>query len=307
MNQPLARPSAALIAACLSLLAGAARADCAGQVLSLDHGGGFAPYATLSVGGRRGQFLLDYGATASSLSRAAYPAAGERITFGDFTLPGPPGASFLLRDYGPIRAPGGQLGVVGTDLLSLRTVDFDFRTGRVAIHFGGCDAALFRRAGMTPVSQKGFFSHDLATLAPGRPNVPVLRLRLAGVDLRAQLDTGYDDAVYPHSLDVNAAAFARLKAAGLQMTETGSVRTVGCGVAENRKVWRLEQPVGLVDDAGRVVRVFPAVHLTVNGSRQCGGIAVLDEPAGMLGASFLHTLGRIVFDPWNEAVWIAAR
>jgi hypothetical protein len=41
--------------------------------------GGTAPYTTLTAGAERGAFLLDYGATASTVSAESASATGERV------------------------------------------------------------------------------------------------------------------------------------------------------------------------------------------------------------------------------------
>ena len=86
---------------------------CGGRRYALETApNGAWPYITLSADGVSGQFLLDYGATASSLSASAFPGSSGSVRIADFSLPGFSSGSFQLRRYGlPLQPKGGQLGV----------------------------------------------------------------------------------------------------------------------------------------------------------------------------------------------------
>ena len=171
---------------------------------------GASPYVELTADGMTGPFLLDYGATRSSLSAAAFPGPEGSIRTAVISLPGIEKAEFHLARYDLLLQPGkGQLGVIGDDLLSRLTVQLTESTA-----FLGADScrpeALIAR-GLTPVAQNGFFSSNASKIRAGLPNVPVVFLRLGEVRVWAQIDTGYEDAVYPRSVDINQALFDRLR------------------------------------------------------------------------------------------------
>jgi hypothetical protein len=180
--------------------------------------GGKSPYIELSAAGRKGLFLLDYGTTHSSLARRAFPpnatpsdAKGRSdIVLDDFSLPTFSSGRFWLFDYRRLEEPrGGQLGIIGTDFLSLLNADFSFRDGHadVVLSAAPCGHAELRARGLIPVRQTGFFSRDLQTLSAKTPNVPVLFVNVGGVFAVAQIDTGYDDRVSPPSIDINEALY----------------------------------------------------------------------------------------------------
>jgi hypothetical protein len=128
--------------------------------------GGRSPYIKLEADGRRGSFLLDYGTTQSSLSQNAFqkPSSGDgKFLLNNFSLPTFKSGSFDVRVYRlTVPPPGGQLGIIGTDFLSLLTADFSFHDGTYDVVLGGksCDRDLLRKRGMIPVRQTGFFSSD---------------------------------------------------------------------------------------------------------------------------------------------------
>jgi len=184
----------------------------------------------------------------------------------------------------------------------LLTAEFDFDAGKVGLSAEDCsiDPAA---SGFAAFSQTGRFSSNEASLGGG-VNVPVLPLNIGGMSFEAQIDSGYGDTLYRHSMDVNRALFDALQASGIEMKRVGGVDIVTCAGRESREVWKIEQ-AKLVDDTGRMIAAFQPVHIIPKAPNACGGIASSNQPKGQLGASFLHTLGHVIFDPRNERVWIA--
>ena len=75
---------------------------------------GASPYVELTADGVRGPFLLDYGATRSSLSASAFSGADGSMRTAAISLPGIEKADFHLARYYLLLQPGkGQLGVIG--------------------------------------------------------------------------------------------------------------------------------------------------------------------------------------------------
>jgi hypothetical protein len=273
-------------------------------------GAGAAPYVRLRAGGITGAFLLDWGATSSSVDRRRYPDGDGPLNVQDFTLPSFSSGSFERRGYGLMVAPaGGQLGIVGTDFLSLLSAHLTYgRSGtHIVLSSASCAAEALRARRLRPIRQTGYFSSDLSRLEPGRPNVPVIFVGLGGVRAAAQIDTGYEDSELKHSIDINVAMHRALVAAGVRLATRGEVTIGTCAGSERRPVLVPEDGrIRLTDERGTGIRDLDGVHLILKPAGDCGGIAGMSEPAAQLGVSVLRTLGEIVIDGKGETVWIPA-
>ncbi|PNG27090.1 hypothetical protein [Methylocella silvestris] len=267
---------------------------------------GASPYIQLTAGSATGAFLLDYGATESLISSAALPPGDGSAEISNFSLP-----SFSRGRFKPgsferlsLQPEGGQLGVVGTDFLARLSAQF---SGEAA--FLGpepCPASALAAKGLKPIAQAGFFSWDPSRLPAGRPNVPVVFLDFGdGAPISAQIDTGYDDVKYLHSVDINRPLFDQITASGAAMELVAQTTVTTCSGAEPRSVYRLkDRPLVIESEAGAPIRRIADFYLTVKAPNNCGGIATMATPAAQLGASFLKSFGTIVFDPKSETVWI---
>ncbi len=156
---------------------------------------GASPYVELTADGVSGPFLLDYGATRSSLSASAFSGPDGSIRTAAISLPGIERADFHLARYYLLLQPGkGQLGVIGDDLLSQFTVQLTKNTAFLSAETCRPDALIAR--GLTPVAQSGFFSSDPSQArrrlsqrsgrflgARGRPRLGPDRHRLRGLCL----------------------------------------------------------------------------------------------------------------------------
>ena len=130
-------------------------------------------------------------------------------------------------------------------------------------------------------------------------------MRLGEVRAFAQIDTGYEDAVYAHSVDINQALFERLAASGIKLDKAGDIDVWTCDGRERRPRYAVEdRTLGIEDGQSRTIAQIDDFHLIVKPPDACGGIADMTEPAAQLGASFLRLFGTIVFDPKNATVWL---
>jgi hypothetical protein len=265
---------------------------------------GAAPYVELTADGISGPFLLDYGATRSSLSAAVFSGPDGSMRKAAVSLPGLEAADFHLARYYLLLQPGkGQLGVIGDDLLSKFTVELTENTAFLSPESCPPEALLAR--GFSPVGQRGFFSSDPSKVQSGLPNVPVLFLRLGGVRVWAQIDTGYEDFVYTHSVDINQALFDRLVGSGIKLDRINDIDIWTCDGREHRPVYRVkDRPLAVENENGKQIAETENFHLVVKPPNACGGIADLTEPAAQLGASFLGLFTAVVFDPRNATVWL---
>lgn len=265
---------------------------------------GASPYVELAADGVRGPFLLDYGATRSSLSAAVFSGPDGSTKTAAVSLPGIERADFHLARYYLMLQPGkGQLGVIGDDLLSRLTVQLTESTAFLSTESCRPEALLAR--GLTPVAQNGFFSSDPSKVSAGLPNVPVVFLRLGDVRVWAQIDTGYEDFVYSRSVDINQALFDRLVASGAKLDRVEDIDIWTCDGREHRPVYRIRgRPLIIEDQEGKKIVETEEFHLVVKPANSCGGIADMKEPAAQLGASFLNLFGTVIFDPRNTTVWL---
>ena len=267
---------------------------------------GASPYVELTADGIEGPFLVDYGATRSSLSAAVFPGPDGSVRKAAISLPGIENGDFHLARYDLLYQPGkGQLGVIGDDLLSRLTVQLTESTAFLGVEPCRPEALVAR--GLTPILQKGFFSSDPSMTRAGLPNVPVVFLRLGEVRAFAQIDTGYEDAVYPRSVDINQALFDGLVRSGVKMDRIGEIDVWTCEGRERRPVYQVkDRALAIENEQGRPIAETQDFHLIVKSANACGGIADLPEPAAQLGASFLRLFGVVIFDPKTARVWLDA-
>jgi hypothetical protein len=265
---------------------------------------GASPYVELAADGVTGPFLLDYGATRSSLSAGVFSGPDGSIKTAAVSLPGIERADFHLARYYLMLQPGkGQLGVIGDDLLSRLTVQLTDDMAFLSTE--SCRPETLLARGFAPIAQHGFFSSDASKISAGLPNVPVVFLRLGDVRVWAQIDTGYEDFVYSHSVDINQALFDRLVASGAKLDQVEDIDVWTCDGREHRPVYRVRgRPLTIEDQEGKKIVETQAFHLVVKPANSCGGIAEMNEPAAQLGASFLNLFGTVIFDPRNTMVWL---
>jgi hypothetical protein len=265
---------------------------------------GASPYVELTADGVTGPFLLDYGATRSSLSASAFPGRDGSIRTAAISLPGIEKADFHIAKYYLMLQPGkGQLGVIGDDLLSQFTVQLTDSTAFLSAET--CQPKALIAQGFTPVAQNGFFSSDPPKAGARLPNVPVVFLALGDVRVWAQIDTGYEDFVYSRSIDINQALFDRLVANGAKLDRVEDIDIWTCDGREHWPVYRVkDRPLSIENEQGRQIVETDDFHLIVKSANTCGGIADMPEPAAQLGASFLSLFGDVIFDPRNTIVWL---
>jgi hypothetical protein len=174
--------------------ASAATPICSGVRIPIDTSVFSKPFANLALGGNEGDFLIDTGATYSQIDMRRYAVPdGIKIVLSGFSLPLAEGGVFTAADLSSFATPlGAQLGIVGTDFLSLRTIEFHYEWSQSFAALGreACDQASLRRAGFAAVGLPGYYGADLSHLKRGMPNVPVIQLRIGGVTFPAQVETG---------------------------------------------------------------------------------------------------------------------
>lgn len=312
--------------------------DCLGERQPLTVAGQM-PYALVSVGGREGYMVLDFGASVSSITPSNFqgtvapqPLDGGGNRFGDFVFFGSWGAAQWLVQPQPavqqLRTADGQAsirqaGVLGTDFLAQHVYTLDYRAGHLWRAASGafCADAALQGASYRPVTTQHYYGPQPASLscpmagaAPGGcVNIPTIPIRIGGVPAVAQLDTGYDDGRQPYSVNINAALFDALKAAKVRLKARPdiSIQLSTCqpGVSEALEAYSVAgAQFGIVETSGQLVphkarSVTLFVKRTPDAAAVCGGIGTWKQPAAQLGASFVAG-GALVVDPFSARVWL---
>ena len=295
------------------------------------------PHAALAVGVAPspyvGNFLIDYATTGSTIELATFappgPTAtqcnpqllGQLCTFADLDFFGP---------WGQVTLRTSRATILGTDFLAHGIYTLDYTKKRmlhVASKSAACADGALAAAGLVPLSTAGFFASDLSLLkaqqdieaaAPGGlqvANVPVVPVTIAGTSALTQLDTGFDDKVVPHSINVNVALLDAVNAAApgaLLRDPAADLSLSTCaGVSEPAEAYHFAagQAFDLVDTDGAVARSWATatvfVKRTPAAAIKCGGIGTWSVPAAQIGTSFFSDLGVLVFDPYASRVWVA--
>ena len=289
--------SPAAVAAQTGASPAAAEPACAEVDVPLDVSIGGTPVAPLAVGGRRGAFLIDTGATASAVDAGTWGvAAGTALELG-----GPfcnAAHVFVAQDMSAFRAPpGGQQGRIGTDLLRGATVVLE--TG------GGRPTMTVRWGSFVPAAGAGTIEIGARPAAGAGNGVPVIGLAIGPAAFPAQLDTGFDDGVDPGIVQGNPALLAALEAAGVAMRPVAPGRTRGCSGVRPYPRWRVEAAdVAVIASDGRRAAAFPPPLVEIKDDDACGGIAAAAAPFAQIGASWLGRFGATVLDGPGGTVWM---
>ncbi len=252
---------------------------------------------------------------------------GQACSFADFDFFGSWGqVTFTVENYAGFKGTVRQGGIVGTDFLSVHPFTLDYQGSRIFLgsNIAFCSDVELTAAGYAPLSTAGFYSSDLATLKPlsmvdsaammGRtvPNVPTVKLHVGGVEAVAQLDTGFDDAVVPFSININEAYLAAIQAANasaITRAPTLDLSLSTCvGVNENVAAYKVNGSTEFIADDGKPARAETGVVLFVKhtpaAAKVCGGIGTWTVPAAQVGDSFYASAGAVVFDAVHGHVWL---
>ena len=125
---------------------------CGGIPEAIDTSLSGEPFANLELGGRRGFFLIDTGGTDSLVDMQRYGrSVAAKISLTGFSIPSVWDGIFTAADLHSFSNPagGGELGVVGTDLLSRLSIEFHYEQPHpfAAFAMQACDEATLQRAG----------------------------------------------------------------------------------------------------------------------------------------------------------------
>jgi hypothetical protein len=170
-------------------------------------------------------------------------------------------------------------------------------------------------SGLRPLSDVLSSPDAAATSGYVVPNVPTVPITIAGVAALAQLDTGYDDRITRHSININQAMLALLQAQSpvkitRKVTKDLYLTTCVPGLSQRGEAWALEPgvEVNFVGEGASVARHDTGnllfVKVVLPEADRCGGIETWTVPAAQMGASFLVDAQAVVFDPISSRVWL---
>ncbi len=296
-----------------------------------------------------GDFLVDFGSNSSTIDLNGFKGSTPPTPsscFGDASIPGascsfphfdffgPWGTVALsTADYGVLFSSLRQSGIIGTDFLANYPFTLDYENGRIwrGSKTAFCSDAQLLAAGFSPIPTGGFFVNDSSKLRPLSeviaapdaattknfvvPNVPTIPITIGGVSALTQLDTGYDDRVTRHALNINQALLEQLRAKDpglLTRTPDEDLFLTTCvgGLSQKAEAYTLRKgtAVDFIAQGGEVGRrdvgnVVFVKEQSADAAR-CGGIDTWTVPAAQMGASFLVDSFAVVFDPITSRVWI---
>jgi hypothetical protein len=292
----------------------AQNAVCPGGSIALDISVAATPHVHMRLGAHEGNFLIDTGASASSVDARIFGLElGSKIRIEGSSFPTIAAGDFAVFDWSHAPAPpGGLAGVIGTDFLSLRIAEFHYDAQQpfLAVSQQRCSARQFEEAGFTAISQEGYYSAHTTRLRPNTLNIPVVFVRFGSVIAPAQIDSGFSESSSVRGVvQINEALFTNLRNAGTVMNPFTEVTFSITDCRGNRSVpalWRVQgAPLQITTREGEAVFAYDAPLLEVKPTpTACGGIATSPEPMGQIGAEYLGRWGTFVLDPFNEQVWV---
>lgn len=279
------------------------------------------PYVEVQVGQSKGLFLIDFGTTGSTIDPKGFtsgpqpsPVAGSQNSFADFDFYGSWGTVKLdIQDHSNIEGVK-QAGIIGTDFLSLNAYTIDFTNRKIYRSDSPvCLTNILKTEGFVPVSSVGYYSNDLNNLQSCAFNIPTVPVRIGRIQAVAQMDPGFDDRLYRHSININKAYFDALQSSGIKLVRfpTADLKLTTCtGSAEEVQAYKLppNSSFEIIDAVGNgILRTGDAILFLKSPSvdiQKCGGIGTWKIPAAQIGASFMVDTKSIMIDPFNSTVWI---
>ena len=283
------------------------------------------PYVSVSVGGSKGYFLMDFGTTGSTIDPMRFysgpapkPVNQTTNQFDSFDFFGSWGnVTLSVQDHGNIKLKNvKQAGILGTDFLSLNIFTLDFESQNIyrSAQNSFCNDDELLGQGYKSASTIGYYSNSLDNLNNScTPNIPTVPVRIGAAYGVAQIDPGFDDSFYHNSVNINLTFFNSILATGLKLKKIDSISIVlsTCvpGVTEKVSGYKLNAgqkfeiigtngtPIIISDDAMIFVKDTPSE------AKKCGGIGTWQIPAAQIGASFLVECKAVIFDPFKSIVW----
>lgn len=287
--------------------------------------GSLMPYTKIKVGSAEGYFLIDFGTTASTIDTNGFINSkpklvpGSKNQFDNFDFYGSWGkVSLNTQNHSNIQGLGTirQAGILGTDFLCFNIFTIDYVNNELIRNSSNnfCADSVLLKEGFKAASTAGYYSNDLKNLNNTcTPNIPTVPVKIGNISAVAQIDPGFDDNKYRHSVNINQAFFNALIESGITLIENHSagfqLSTCVNGLKENVKAYKLPYGVAfsITDINGEPIVIHSDANIflkqTPIEAKSCGGIGSWQIPAAQLGASFLIDTKKVIFDPFHAKVW----
>ena len=160
----------------------------------------------------------------------------------------------------------------------------------------------------------GYYSNTFSQLNNTcTANIPTIPIKIGKISAIAQIDTGFNDALFNNSLNINQAFFNALVDAGINLVENPSANitlsTCVNNVIELVKAYKLPKGIkfSVTSIDGNPILIKSNINIFLKQSpsevKNCGGIGTWNIPAGQIGASFLLDSKMVIFDPFQSKVW----
>lgn len=298
--------------------------DCFGEKRELTLGR-TTPYTKVKIGNIEGCFLIDFGTTGSTIDPNNFingkPISSDKTksSFEKFDFFGDWGTVNLnVQNHSNIEGLENfkQAGILGTDFLSLNIFTIDYVNKKIyrANYNNFCSDDSLIKMGFKATSTIGYYSNDKNKLNNTCvANIPTIPIKIGNISAMAQIDPGFDDFKFRHSVNINQAFFNALKDAGVMLIENPSsnltLSTCVNNISELVIAYKLPKgvsfsitgidgnPIILTSDANIFLKQTPA------NAKNCGGIGTWQIPAAQIGASFLLDAKKIIFDSFKSKVW----
>jgi hypothetical protein len=293
---------------------------CPGATLPLDISFASKPFVRVRIGDREGNFLIDTGATQSSVdARWLGVAAGSHVNLRGASLPTLEGELFDTLDLSQqqqFAPPGGHAGTIGTDILGSRTVEFHYEAPQpyLVLSRQSCAQRSYEDAGFVSIDQHGFRASNTLwswaksqLLGPGPVNLPIIYLRVGTVTAPLWLDSGWGYGTSKHlSIIINTALLEQLRGAGIAMAPSGTAINSDCqGTRSEDALWQVDgAPLMFSKQDGQPLLEYAPPTFQVRGKSACNTIGNWPTSLGAVGALILPRWGTIVLDGINERVWV---
>lgn len=298
--------------------------ECFGEEREINLGTS-TPYAKVKIQNFEGWFLVDFGTTSSTIDPNNFingkpvPFAGTANNFKNFNF-------FLdydsvtlnVQNHSNIKGLQNfkQAGIIGTDFLSLNIITIDYQNKKIyrSNKANFCSNDFLLKSGFKATSSTGYYSNDLVKLNNKCvANIPTIQIKIGNISALAQIDTGFDDSKFRHSLNINQAFFDSLKDAGIILIENPSANLTltTCIGNEMEPVLAFRLPpnvsFSVTDINGMPILVHSDINIflkqTPLSAKSCGGIGTWQIPAAQLGSSFLYDTKKVIFDPFDSKIW----
>lgn len=283
------------------------------------------PYVKVNIGGVEGYFLIDFGTTTSTIDTNNFingrPMFSQsyKSTFNDFDFMGSWGTVQLnIQNHSDVVGLSGfkQAGIIGTDFLAsgIFTLDYENKLFYKAPRTDFYTNDELLNLGFKAVSTKGYYASNNNSLNNScTTNIPTVPIKIGNVSAMAQIDSGFDDAVFNNSLNINQSFFDALKDGGIQLVANPSsnlvLSTCVKNVTELVNAYTLPKGISfsitsvdgspiMIDDKVNIFLKHSSLH-----TARCGGISTWKIPAAQMGASFLKESKKVIFDPFQSKVW----